>query len=695
MFTENIQTICRTSAILYADEMGSRKTDTIKRKFIEAIFLENDNKQMTIGEIAVALLDMYGLSFTEEEVAKLLKAPDSFVEVLGISIYTNKYYLSEERRMLLISRVKNDLYFFITKYIEETETKITSDTLKILLERYLYELLNSNINAYRTILNKQNTQIPRVDSLLFSEDEICEINLFLNWENKEKDAAIFKLVSYAIEYAIIINNSKESILTNALKNKVFYLDNAIIYRALGINGEIRKKRALEFLKKCRQSGQKLMISKLTRKEFYDSIKHNIRQLEISRPYGRIDSSLFKKYVNGSGMYQFYHQWRYQRVSYGFDTFYNHIDSAYKNLLASFNIVEDYKVPFDDKVNNEEIFRYKDEIQVSKGTNADILHLTDAQNIFWIEKLRNGNDINVVDTKFYFITPDQKLQNWDYNRSSNQPVTLLPSQWMAILLKYVSRTDDDYKSFVSFLNLPHNTSSITAENFQLIMAGISEITEDFNKQNIIVDSMINNDFQKILAKESPREAAKEFAKEKIEAEYEELLNIKEQEKQQVKKLGEEEIQRIKTEVKKQIEEREIEHKRDKLSQVRKRIGELQICKTNAESQAHKDLTLYKCKYLTLLIPVILYFILSFIFEWDHFEVWTFRIAIGMIILGWIYCAIYGKNINPKDAFDKKEKEYLVLQYQKFQYNQDEYNDNKEIEKELLTQLGLKHDDYNIN
>ena len=124
-------------------------------------------------------------------------------------------------------------------------------------------------------------------------------------------------------------------------------------------------------------------------------------------------------------------------------------------------------------------------------------MVDARNMHWIECIRNGNNIDVASTKYYFVTSDQKLQSWDRIHSVNQPLTLLPSQWMGLILKYVSRSSDDYKSFISFMNLPKDNSVILEDELQSVMAGISEMTEEFSKQESIIESMVEIKFGDIL------------------------------------------------------------------------------------------------------------------------------------------------------------------------------------------------------
>src|SRR5690606_28241718 len=145
-------------------------------------------------------------------------------------------------------------------------------------------------------------------------------------------------------------------------------------------------------------------------------------------------------------------------------------------------------------------------------------------------LRNGHYSNLFDCKYYFISADQLLRKWDYTQNESIPIVLLPSQWMSILLRYLNRTNDDFKSFVSFLNISNGEKGVSNENLQLILNGISEITTDFTQQSSIVSEMINIGFKGILDKnnsdEEVIEKSKIFAKSHLELQIEELKKSKE-------------------------------------------------------------------------------------------------------------------------------------------------------------------------
>lgn len=75
----DLLSITRTAAMIYAEEnLGNRKTETIRRKFVESIFVLRENKSMTIMTIIDALEEELSITYSEQEVLTLIKENDSF-----------------------------------------------------------------------------------------------------------------------------------------------------------------------------------------------------------------------------------------------------------------------------------------------------------------------------------------------------------------------------------------------------------------------------------------------------------------------------------------------------------------------------------------------------------------------------------------------------------------------------------------
>ena len=224
------------------------------------------------------------------------------------------------------------------------------------------------------------------------------------------------------------------------------------------------------------------------------------------------------------------------------------------FIDKYKIDIDYETSFDEKDEKviETIEEYRKEIVNAKRNEHDsqlnshpkkCFH--DASNIFCVEKKRKLNSINLIDTKYFFISTDQRLRDWDFHRSHHQPIVLLPSQWMTILLKYHSRSTDDYKSFVSFLKLKVSPPVISENNLHIVLSGISEITGNFKTQSSILDRMFDIKFKGILDSHDTQEQtyknAMEFSQRELDLEIDKLkkqnsetksnLNIKEEDLRQ--------------------------------------------------------------------------------------------------------------------------------------------------------------------
>ena len=681
----DIRSITRTAAVIYADNMSSRTTNTIKRKFVESAYINNNNSLLTLAELINKIEEEMGLLFSEEEIKKIVKDKDFFVEVLNRSSEDIKYNLQEKRYSVLCSKPIDEMSEVIENYFSSHQdyiVKLTIESFKDLIYRYLHSILDSNISAYSHFVGSISIdKIPKMNQELFNDEEIDIINDFVKWDNDAKNRAIFKLVNYCIEYAVVVNNSSEDVLSKSLRTKIFYLDNTILYRALGINGETRRRRTISFLKKCKESGQKFVISKFTRIEFFNTIEYHLQQLNTSTPFGQISPRTFRRYANGDGFYQFYHEWRDGRINYGFDIFKTHIHTLYKKLVKQFDIGEDFKVPFNEREEPSVIAIYRDEIQTVKKTNRNEPHLMDARNMFWIECIRNGNNIDIASTKYYFITSDQKLQFWDKNHSTNQPLTLLPSQWMGLILKYVSRSSDDYKSFISFMNLPKDNSVISEDELQAVMAGISEMTEEFSKQESIIESMVEIKFGDIL-KGNIQGNAKAYAKDKLEKELEKQLEKKERERLEQTKAHDNIVSQIKEEAKKLVEDSERRLREEKHRNIVKDIDSLERRQNGIMEQVDDRRTLLKVLLFGGEVVLITGWIIMILkIGWDTMEMWTYLIGLPLFLFPNLFFAIKGRSINLISYIERICHNYQMQLYAKYDFSDNELDELKKMKEQI--------------
>ena len=254
--------------------------------------------------------------------------------------------------------------------------------------------------------------------------------------------------------------------------------------------------------------------------------------------------------------------------------------------------------------------YVEEISNIKSTERDDYGdvKPDAQNILLIEEKRKSNKDNIFNTIYFLISADKLLQKWDSNRAYKNdvtPIVLLPSQWLSIILRYINRSKDDFKSFVAFLNLKMNDNVITGEQFQAILAGVSEVTTNIEQQTTFVKNFIDNDFKKQrIEPENIKETAKLYAKKELEKENEILKSNYEEVMKENKKL------------------KLNENKNIEINQKQKTIN-MKLIKDNVS----KDLLNWKIRGVVFSILVILFCVTSIVLlfyfrDWKYNYIYSF-------------------------------------------------------------------------
>lgn len=537
MIKQNDNQLFRLAAVLYADSNYEVSSKTIIRKIIECALLNNDNKPQTVHQLIDFISNTYNLNISEEEILSITSNKKEDYFLCNKNQDETLICLNEKRKVSLEEKLNSKtIDFFIDEFIALKPELTANKEVKEIIYRFLYELLSTNIESFKKLLDskKQLDELINVESNAYTANEREIINEFLIWENNDKNKAIFDIASYALEYCMISNNGNGThIQLSNLRNKVFYLDTNVIYRALGINGENRQKRTNTFLHKVLETGSTLIISKFSEFELKDSIAFYIDKLKKNPLNQPISPDIFnlKYFQNLSNIYDFYYKWRIGKVNDSLELFENYIISLYENFKSTFKVETDYKVPFDEKDEKieKQIKSLADNISSHKEADKTKHNSTgdcyDASNIILIETKREGKEKSIFETKLFFISTDQSLRRWDYYRNTVTPVVLLPSQWLSILLRFINRTNDDYKSFVSFLNLPSGESQIDSEKIHIVLRGISEMTSNAEQQRFLAQTMVQRKFEGILVngikEDELLERTKEFAQSELQKQIEGL------------------------------------------------------------------------------------------------------------------------------------------------------------------------------
>ena len=501
--------IFRFAAAIYSESNDVVSDAEIQLQIIKCMFVATGNDYLTKSEIISKLLEIYKYHISEDEVDNILRKTKGVFQAItkddekAVCLTQSAYSECEEAQ-------KNNIDSFIDAFITEKEIA-NPEKCKSAIHVYLYELTTTNINSYRVLLaGKDGTQFSSselsVDVSCLSDAEKQLVHDFLAWDNIAKNAALGNLVYCCLEYCLLINgDSPNSLLKGFIRRREIYLDTNVIFRALGINGVSRQNVVTTFLRKCKQAKLKLLISHSTRTEFFDTIGYYVSQMEYY-PRGDIYSGAYEEIADYS-IFAFYENWRQEHSQMSLKYFVAHIKSLYLKLIKDFGIEDDVKIPgtiyhsgeFKDVRN-----RYSASIKsVKQGIKADYLaddyHYSnrdshDATVVRYIELLREKS----ADKDIFLASSDRALRLWDMNRLDGEyPVVVYPSQLFLILLKTCGRSDNDYDSFVSFINIRPSSKRVSPENAHIILSGISSITEDISAQEHLVEAVFSDDFQNVI------------------------------------------------------------------------------------------------------------------------------------------------------------------------------------------------------
>jgi hypothetical protein len=534
------------SAILYArNNSDIISTKQIIRKILEDALLQNTSeKAILLSKLVEYITRNYAITLSDEEVNAVIKDP-KFSEIFDYYEDNGfKVSLKHKRRILLEQKItqNKNLGDYIAEFVK---TQNLNDSKIDVFYRFFYGVFTTNLEGYKQLLKEKN--ILQVDDSSFADEDKIIINQFLDWDDKGKNAAIFNLASFALEYCMLTNKKDALFELNNLKNKNLYLDSNIIFRAIGVNGEDRQLRTEQFLSKFSKVGQNLYVTKETDTEIKETIDYYISKLNRAlTPVVKVNPKVYVETVDIDGFYKFYYRWKVGRTDGSVGAFKIHLLAKYEELLSRFRIQKDSIKPFVEEDIKDLLSDYESQILSHNEEKSYSAASVDARNIIWIEHRRGGQNDDIYQVKCFFVSSDQHLRRWDFNRNTNEvPIVMLPSQWLSMVLRYMERSDDDYKSFVCFLNMKTNNLSLSEEQLLFAIEGISEITSDIAKQTYLIKAFVKEDFNNKLhglTNEELQEKAKEFAESEYDKRIRELENDSRHNKLKISKLEDDSLKK---------------------------------------------------------------------------------------------------------------------------------------------------------
>lgn len=457
------------------------------------IYNDGNQKQYDIDQIRNEIKEDLYMEFTYEEIEDAVKncADEQYI------VCVSGKYILDQKGYDKVKKNNFDIRILIDRYLEAYNIyDYTHEQIFHIICGYLYNLLNSNIKGLMKLLDIANNSDLKIlnEDDSYSDEQKKIINDFLDWNDLEKNQALFKLIAFSVDYCRLTTKKNKNSFSSLLNGKKFYLDSNIIYRLMGINNELRQKATEDFINKCKDAGIELLYTNITYKELLDSFDHHIDKLKqilqiIKASPGRIR----KLYQNRSdnSFYELYYQWANKNNSYEkWTEFKVYLKNELRRVISGFSMksitnsaVYD-KEKFDILADNLEEYK-----NTRRGTNRVNVEY-DVQNILHISKERNGHSKNAWEVNDYIISADQILSKWaEVIYPGEAPYVVVPSIWYSLLLKLTGRTDDDYKAYVEFMKLRYTQA--LESNVEEIIYAISNLTQNGNVQDRMIDILTDD------------------------------------------------------------------------------------------------------------------------------------------------------------------------------------------------------------
>ncbi|NLB81324.1 MAG: hypothetical protein GX800_06900 [Clostridiaceae bacterium] len=278
---------------------------------------------------------------------------------------------------------------------------------------------------------------------------------------------------------------------------------------------------------------------------------------------------------------------------------------------------------------------------------------DATVVRYIEMLRD----NANETKdIFFVSSDKALRYWDMDRKECEyPVVIYPSQLFLILVKTCGRSQNDFNSFVSFININPAKHQISAEKANIILSGISSITEDISSQKILVSAICDGEFQDVTqqsnADQEFYQKVQSFSQNYLANELTEkesrissLTVETEHQNQQIEVLNQT-VEAVSTNNQKKSKELD-----ERIKELRRREQDLETSRERVYSFAEKKIKpIFILKWYVMPIIIFIYFLALLVFVFLQFAYcdasWNFVTQ----IVSNIATTTFGKNVDEYIAY----------------------------------------------
>lgn len=514
-------------------KLKDKYSNNVHFSLIVDTFLSNGNSFSNLFDISQQLMSI-GINIQPEALELITKnkthlpyfeIPDTFnfstpfklrkIHYTNLSSYKNYY---------------DKLNDYILNFLKDSN--VDNSKSEIIKEILLTTLFRRNLAFLKQLINSKDAN--ELENLLVLDKhdhydvEDCTIYNNMILTSGEELNSIIRVLLYKIFDFLQLhyNPSIDKTLNETYKNKVFYLDSSFIIRLFGFDNELREHRAkalIDILKNI--EGVKFLIHNSTLTETQQNIKNLIDR--VHKLLGHSEKTLLKieeignKRNNVIDLYLRLKKKGKVSSKEDFVLHFSNVLSKLKSLINSSSVARD-----DNRIvySTEKRENLLNALSNTEKTSSRINHISKL--LLYIDNLREANNHNIYDIKYWLITTDNATLKTDakiknLSKDNSRSVCILPTELLRTISNRTEISADYIEVFKQFM-VYSNTFAEQYTDVEIdTINKVVTLAEAANTKEYDVDYYITNLFDEINL-EDLISRLKKF--EDVEKQNEELVKI---------------------------------------------------------------------------------------------------------------------------------------------------------------------------
>ena len=505
-------------------KLNGKKTDKTHFTLIIDTFLNNENSFLNLLEISQKLIDI-GINIKPEALELIISNIDykTYFELPNNFNIDTPFKLKKIQFDTLNSyqNYYGKLNNYILLFLENNN--IDLNKVEIVKDILLTTLFKRNLSFLKQLITSKDAN--ELEQILILEKnghyEVvdCEIYNNLILTSSEELNEIIKVLLYKIFDFLQLhyNPNIDKTLNDTYKNKIFYLDSSFIIRLLGFDNELREHRTLELigiLKKI--DGVRFIVHSTTLNESQTNIKILIDRVQKLLKHSdkallKIDEIGHKK----NDTINLYLRLKKKGKITGNDDFalhFNNVFAKLKSIIGSALEQDNKKISF----SQEKIESLFDGLSLTEKSSSRIEHISKI--LLYIENLRESNNYNIYDIKYWLITTDNATLKVDakkrsLNEDNSKSVCILPTELLRTISNRTEISSDYVEVFKQFMIYSNAFAEDYTEKELETIDKVITLAEKANNDEYDIEYYITNLFDDISLKELMNRLSKVEEKEK--------------------------------------------------------------------------------------------------------------------------------------------------------------------------------------